>query len=207
MNKKHLHHDYVRLRKAPFWGLFIAGVVLLFISVLALRANNQRMIELRQAVFVADEQDGDVEKALTQLRQHVYGHMNTSLTAGGTAVRPPIQLKYRYERLVIAEQTKLNSNNEKIYTDAQNYCEQQIPVGFFARDRLQCIRDYVDNNGIKTTEVQIPDDLYKFDFLSPKWTPDVAGLSLLAAGICLGLSGAILISRQILKRRLKSLHQ
>jgi len=206
MDKRRLHHYSTKLRAVPYWGLFIAGVLLLFVSVIALRSNNQQMIELRQAVFTADEQDGDVEKALKDLREHVYSHMNTSLTAGDNAIRPPIQLKYRYERLVIAEKTKQNVNNETIYTDAQNYCEQQISSGFSGSNRLQCIRDYIDRNGTQTTDVSIPDDLYKFDFVSPTWSPDLAGLSLLAAIICFGLFGLLQLSQLLIRHELKSRH-
>jgi len=206
MDKKRLHHKLTRLERIPYWGLFIAGVLLLFVSVFALRANNQTMIELRQAVFTADEQDGDVEKALTDLREYVYSHMNTSLTSGDNAIRPPIQLKYRYERLVIAEQAKQNTDNETIYTDAQNFCEQQISTGFSGRNRLECIKTYIDTNGIKTTEVNIPDDLYKFDFISPSWSPDLAGFSLLASIICFMLFAVASISKLIIKRELKSHH-
>lgn len=202
MDKRKLHHILTRLRAVPHWWFFIAGVVLLFVSVLALRANNQRMIELREAVFVADEQDGDVEDALRTLREHVYAHMNTDLTAGDNAVHPPIQLKYRYERLVLAANAKLSVTNESIYTDAQNHCEATGPGGFSGRNRLDCIKEYVDSHGVQTQAVHIPDALYKFDFVSPTWTPDLAGLSLVAAGLCFLVFGFLLLSETLIKNKL-----
>ncbi len=203
MDKRKLNNFLALSKKVPYWGFFIAGVLLLFISVFALRANNQRMIELKQAVFVADEQNGDVEKALTDLREYVYSHMNTNLTSGDNAIRPPIQLKYRYERLVIEEKASQNIGNESIYTDAQNFCEQQISTGFSGRNRLECIEEYVDSKGITTTEVNIPDDIYKFDFVSPSWSPDLAGFSLLAAIISFIIFGFFLISQTVIKTTLK----
>ena len=177
MNKRKLHHVVARFRVLPTLLLFVDTLFFLGVAVLALRANNQKMIELRDAVFAADEENGDVESALKALREHVYNHMNTSLTAGDNAIRPPIQLKYRYERLLQEAQARLSTSNARLYTEAQNFCEEKFPGGFSGRNRLPCIRDYLDANGVEATEVAIPEDMYKFDFASPSWSPDVAGWS------------------------------
>jgi protein tyrosine phosphatase len=60
---------------------------------------------LRDKLLVVDQQDGDVELALRELREHIYSHMNSEL--GGSNVQQPIQLKYRYERLVNAEKVRV----------------------------------------------------------------------------------------------------
>lgn len=147
------------------------------------------MLELRDAVFTADEQNGDVEGALRDLREHVYSHMNTDLTAGENAIYPPIQLKFTYERLLDAEQAKLQSGNGDLYTQAQKHCERLHPDLFYGRDKLPCIRDYLDDHGAQVVEtVDIPSELYKFDFASPSWTFDLAGWSFILAGLC-GLLG------------------
>lgn len=176
--------------------------LLLFVTaIFALRANNQRMLELREAVFAADEQDGDVETALRNLREHVYAHMNTDLAAGENAIRPPIQLKYRYERLAAAEQEKLKvGSNGDIYAQAQTYCEQKFPSGFSGSNRLPCIREYLDTHGAAPVEdVSIPEDLYKFDFVSPRWSPDLAGLSIVGGVLCL-IAFAVFASGEYLLR-------
>src|SRR5690606_19457614 len=130
------HHDLVTVRHFP--KLLLLGLALLFalVAVFALRANNQKMLELRDAVFVADEQNGDIEAALTELREHVHSHMNTNLTAGENAIKPPIQLKYEYERLVEQEKQKLNSDNATLYTEAQDYCEPRFPAGALRSGRV-----------------------------------------------------------------------
>ena len=204
MNKRALHHKLVVLKKVPYLSFLIAGLVFLSVSVLALRANNQKMIELRAAVFVADEEDGDIEGALKTLREHVYTHMNTDLAAGPNAIRPPIQLKYHYERLVLAEQARLGkSSNRNVYTDAQNYCEEQNPTGFSGRNRLDCVRDYIYDHGVEQKEVNVPEDLYKFDFSSPRWSPDLAGWSLLLAAISFGLFAISFLSELVLRHQLR----
>ena len=87
------------LKKIPsyvFLALFVLGVL---ISISALRHNNQTMINLRDEVYAADKNNGDVNTALKNLRQYVYSHMNTDLSSGGNSIKPPIQLKYTYQRL------------------------------------------------------------------------------------------------------------
>ncbi len=206
VDNKKLHHLLARIRRLPHWGFFVAGVILLFVAAFALRANNQHMIELRQAVFAADEQDGDVESALRELREYVYAHMNTDLAAGDNAIKPPIQLKYRYERLVLAENAKLSTSNETIYTDAQNHCEQAVSTGFSGRNRLDCIKEYVDAHGVQTQAVNVPDALYKFDFISPTWSPDLAGWSLVAAALCFVAFTVLFLIEHIIRRRLRNMH-
>lgn len=142
MNKKRLHHTLAILGRLSYAWLFGLGLFFAVTALFALRQNNQKMIQLKQSVFSADEKNGDVEGALRNLRVFVYSHMNTNLASGSNAVRPPIQLKYHYERLVAAEKARL-----------------------------------ADPTALPRP---ISEDLYKFDFVSPRWSPDLAGWSLVA---------------------------
>ncbi len=185
VDKKKLHHAWRFVRPIKTGYLLAAFAVVALIAVFALRANNLQMLELRAAVYQADEENGDVEGALRELREWVHGHMNTNL-AGDTNVRPPIQLKYRYERLVAAEKAKVAAVNESIYTDAQRVCEAQNPTGFSGGSRVPCIEEYVSRHGAK--EQPVADSLYKFDFVSPLWSPDLAGWSIVLSGVLLALT-------------------
>ena len=121
--------------------------------------------------------------------------MNTDLSSGPNSVYPPIQLKYTYERLVQAqEQAK---TNDQLYTDAQHYCEKQDSVDFSGHNRVPCIEQYVQSHGgTQTPATNIPDSLYKFDFVSPAWSPDLAGWSMLVAAISwLLLIAALIVDR------------
>lgn len=178
MDKKRLHYIWRRFRKIKPWYFLIIAIISGVICLLALRHNNEQMIRLRDAVYAADKNGGDIEGALRNLRQYIYGHMNTSLSSGPNAVHPPIQLKYTYERLQAAQAAKLSQTNASLYNDAQHYCEQQDPVDFSGRNRVPCIEQYVTSHG--ATLVPIPDALYKFDFTAAKWSPDLAGWSLVA---------------------------
>jgi hypothetical protein len=145
----------------------------------ALRANNQHMVKLRDAVYHADSTGKGLDTALTNLRSYVYAHMNTDLAGGPDAVYPPLQLKFTYDRLVTAESNRVAAVNSQIYTQAQAYCEQQNPTDFSGRNRVPCITAYVNAHGVKPAAV--PDSLYKFNFISPKWSPDHAGWSMIIA--------------------------
>jgi hypothetical protein len=180
MNKRHLHHVWRFLRHIK--PVYFLGIAIVFgiISLVSLRQNNQQMVRLRDAVYAADKNDGDIEGSLRALRVYVYSHMNTSLSSGPNAVHPPIQLKYTYERLQQAQQSVLNQGNSSLYTDAQAYCEQQTVIG---SEVISCIQQYASDHGANLAA--IPDGLYKFDFTSAKWSPDVAGWSLIVTALAL----------------------
>lgn len=182
MSKRYLRHVWKRLKPINTWYFFGAFVIFLLIGVFAARQNNLRSIELRNEVLKVDEQNGDVETALQELRAHMYSHMNAGLSS--PSLQQPIQLKFRYERLLAQAQERASQSNEKIYAEAQAFCERQ--GGSLRGDRVPCVQQYVSERSASAVAT-VPDDLYKFDFYSPRWTPDLAGFSLLFAGIFLAL--------------------
>lgn len=178
MNKKYWHHIWVaRIRPIKVWYLIVLLAICLLLVAFGLRSNYQHMAALRTAVYQADEQNGDVEGALQKLQAYVTSHMNTSLTADNASIYPPIQLKYTYQRLQEEAIASANQTNSNIYSQAQAYCEQQNSTDFSGRNRVPCIAQYVKDNGGAAPAV-IPESMYKFDFASPKWSPDLAGLSI-----------------------------
>jgi hypothetical protein len=159
------------------FGLIISGAA----SVYALRNNNLKMAQLRQAVYAVDANDGDVATALNDLRQFIYTHMNTKLRNGSSS-EPPIQLVDSFNRMVSAEQARLtaiNASANQVYVDAQKQCEV---AGVPLTVRAQCMQDYVSANGHGIPQLNLPDkSFYTFDFVSPTWSPDLAGWSIIVA--------------------------
>lgn len=200
MNKHSLYGVWHRLRIPSLIFLVSATILCSVIAVLSLRANNLRMIELRDAVYAADEQNGDVEAALRELRQFVYGHMNTNLRQGTTSSEPPIQLVGRYNRAVAAEQARVAAlgGSNQVYVAAQKECENpNVPLTV----RAQCVQDYVTRNGTGVAEVKLPPkDIYTFDFASPRWSADLAGWSIVASG----LFAVLLLGRIVYGKYMKS---
>ena len=198
MDKQYFRKLHSFLQRINVYVLVFILVVSTTVCVFALRQNNLQALKLRDAVIAADKDNKDVEGALTELRTFMYSHMNTSLSSGPNAIKPPIQLKYSYERLVEAEQQRLTVENSKVYIEAQAECEKRFPKGLSGSGRIPCITDYVASRGVE--QKNIPDSLYKFDFVSPTWSPDLAGWSMLAAIV----SGAFLVLRLLLDRWAKA---
>ena len=142
------------------------------------------MIVYRDAVYTADKtgDSAQIEASLHSLRTYVVNHMNTSLTSGNNSVYPPIQLKYSYERAQAEQQSKLGQINASVYSTAQRQCDAENP-GESGAQTIACIERYAAAQGIQLGE--IPDALYKFDFMSAKWSPDLAGWSVVLAGLSL----------------------
>ncbi len=185
MHKRILHYYERKLRPISGWYFLAIAVFFLSISAFALRQNNLQMLELREAVFQADEAGEGIEEALRDLRAHVHGHMNTDLVASEDAIRPPIQLTHEYARLLEKRQTEAREQNSTIYAEAESICEQRFPAGQLADGRVQCVEQYVRENGVSVSTV--PKELYQFDFVSPRWSPDLAGWTLLLGIFSLSL--------------------
>jgi hypothetical protein len=168
-----------KIRRAPYFSWLILFLISGLICLAALRHNNTTMIGLRNDVYAADKANANIEGALDKLRAYVYGHMNTNLSTGN-GVKPPIQLGYTYARL-----QENAAQNSSLYIDAKNYCEAKIPASqsISGRGRIDCITQYVTDHGAKPAN--IPQGLYQFDFVSPTWSPELAGWSLVATIIFL----------------------
>lgn len=202
MNKRHLKQVWRRIELVNTWYFFGLFVIFLIIGGASVRQNNLKSIELREAVIKADEQNGDVESALRALRKHMYSHMNAGLSNGTT--QQPIQLKYRYERLVEAEKNKSTDSNQ-VYSDAQAYCEQRFGQGSLREGRVPCVQQYIAEHSTNNEVSKIPDALFKFDFVSPAWSPDLAGWSLLLSGIFLALFLIRFLTERWFKAQLKNI--
>lgn len=178
---------WTQVRRIKPWYFLIITVLFAGLSVYELRQNNLNMVSLRAAVYAADKNNGNVNGALKNLQAYVTSHMNTDLSSGPNGAYPPIQLQYTYERLQQAQaqqQLSQTQANTTLYTQAQTYCQQQDSTDFSGHNRVPCIIQYVQSHGISNFTVQtIPPSLYEFDFVSPSWSPDLAGWSLVATSL------------------------
>jgi len=183
MDKKKFLHVWHYIRRIHPWYFLAIAIIAGAINILSLRHNNLQMVALREAVYAADKAGDQVkiESSLYNLRVYVYNHMNTSLTSGTDSVHPPIQLQYTYERAQAAQQTLLGQNNAGLYHEAQQSCSAQQATS--GAEAIACIETYVSAHGVQLSA--IPDGMYKFDFVSAKWSPDLAGWSLVVTAISL----------------------
>lgn len=201
-NKRKLHHFLTVLRQVNTYLLLGICISFAVLAVLSLRNNNQNMVKLRSAVFESDKNNKDIELSLKNLRAYVYKHMNTNLASGANAVRPPIQLKYTFERLNAVNVATYQAETKRNLDDAERICVEQFPGTVFSQPRLDCAKAYAAAHPV--VQKSISDDLYKFDFLSPAWTPDLAGLSIVISGLFFLLSVVRVLSSWAIKRELDS---
>ena len=181
------------------WAINSLLIILLagfgFIGVYNLRQNNLEMLRLREAVFTADRDNGDTGEALSKLQIFVVSHMNTTLPKLGD--QKAIQLKYTYDRKVAAEDARVAAARTALNSEATEYCQKAYPTSSFTV-RSQCVQDYFTAHPINKAE--IPVELFSYDFVTPLWTPDTAGLSLLAAAVLAVVLILKLLSRLIVRR-------
>lgn len=189
VNKKKLHHWLVVIRRVKLWQLIIIFVLLAFGSVYLLRQNNLKMVELRNLVNQADQDAGDVHGALVDLGQYVTSHMNTDLGEGIF-----LQHSYRraYDQLLKQQADKVNPNSN-VYQDAENSCRDQFGNQSFSL-YLQCVQQKLASlapgqdplSNVKPP----PQELFKYNFVSPKLSFDLAGFVVLITflvGLIIGL--------------------
>lgn len=199
MDKPHLHHLWVRIRRPSLIFLTVGFVIFFVLSILALRQNNLNMLKLKQAVYLADEKNENLEQSLTSLRNYVYSHMNTNMRSA-TSSEAPIQLINQFNRYISAEQARLavNGDSSRVYADAQASCERP---DLTLTARAQCIQEYVVVHGGDFRELNVPPkELYAYDFASPRFTFDLAGVSIILSIILFILLIVRLIVGRIIKR-------
>jgi len=203
-----MHHFQHRLDRLwqrflqlnPLYFVFV-GVIFGIVCIVALRQNNIHMEQLKTAVYQADKTNGNVQGALDNLQAYVTANMNTNLSTGVGSVYPPIQLEYTYLRLAKAQNQEVLNSDKGLYTAAQQYCQRLDPTDFSGHNRVPCIEQYVTSHGAKV--LKIPASLYEFDFLSPTWSPDLAGWTLLASVFFL-IIAALLYLNQFVRKYLIS---
>jgi hypothetical protein len=127
--------------------------------------------------------------------------MNTSLTSGPNSVYPPIQLTYSYDRSTASQAESLQQKNSSLYTEAEDYCQAEVPNGFSGRYRVPCIEQFVTSHGLD--QANVPSSLYQFDFISPTWSPDLAGWTLISTFILAILSIVSFAMKVLHKQRSK----
>jgi hypothetical protein len=189
-NKKH-SKKYLIISKFNLRLVVVLLLIFAALSVYELRQNNLGMISLKNQLMVADKNNGNVNGDINKLRSYIYSHMNTSPSSGANGIYPPIQLKYTYQRLLANAQAQVSAQNGQIYAQAVAYCNNLMPNYSPTEANLQklttCEEQYYEAQPRATAYVAAP--LYEFDFVSPFWSPDLAGFSIL---ITIGLLVALI---------------
>lgn len=141
-------------------------------SAYELRANNTKAGDLYKLVQAADESGVGTQDALANLQNHVATHMNAS-PLPQLGENAPVQLSKSYERAKAVESIRVTTERQKVTNDGIAICEAQYGTSNLVT-RSNCIAQYGASHPVQP-EKQILADLYRYDFVSPFWTPDKAG--------------------------------
>ncbi len=195
MNKRALHHMLVVIRQVKLWQLLVLLMALTAWSALMLRQNNLNMITLRNLVQQADEQGGDASGALTTLGTYVTTHMNTSIGPSG------LYLQHGYQRAylqAIDHAKQAGGSTGRVYQQVDDDCQKAYDRITAFEAHVQCVVDRVaaqTSSQSPVVAISVPlADLYRYDFLSPVWSPDVAGFTVLVTVFLL----VLIASRMVL---------
>jgi len=163
--------------------LFGLGMVAAIISILGLRANAVRSVELKNTVIQKDQAGADVSTELESLRGFVFSHMNSSVR---------FELPGAHRRALSAAQAQAQGGaTGEVYAAAQAACGPEVGTNSVAQ--VACVQRYLDSH-LGSTSTPAPDlpqpAEFSYAFAAPSWSPDLAGLAMLVAAALIG--GALL---------------
>lgn len=188
--KAKFRHGVERLQQVKTWQLVVLLIIFAFVAATFLRLNNIGMIERRDAVLTAD-QGGDTEtitSRLYDLQRYVSGHMNTELGRG-------VYLEASFNRDLAAwQETQYGDYNPNgnIYKQAVATCGQRFSS--WSTAYVLCVSSelekYPPADGSASEANRPREEMYIYSYVSPFWSPDFAGWSVL---ICIVLVLLILV--------------
>jgi hypothetical protein len=178
-----------RLNQVKTWQLVILLLMSAFVSATFLRLNNVGMIERREAVNAADI-EGDratLERRLYDLQIYVSKHMNASpgrIALDKTYERDSQQRKDDYAKSIE------NQPQGDVYQQAEAVCGPQARAqGWRWPDAryTNCLDTELSKHP-GATEMSndfkpLPSEPYYQTFVSPLWSPDFAGWSVVLTGV------------------------
>lgn len=205
---KNARNSLRKLQKIKTWQLIVLFVLSAFVSATFLRLNNVGLIARQNAVLAADEA-GDsavTTQRLYDLQQYVSAHMNTDMGKGLY-----LESSYNRDTKAVYDKATLDINPYgNIYKKAQDLCTSRFSSWSYAY--LQCITDELakypaSQELVSSVHLPSPEN-YRHVFISPVWSPDFAGWSVLLT-LAIGLViiaqlAALGVLRLILSRRYRS---
>lgn len=205
-DKRQIKLSIKRLQQVKTWQLFVILILFGFVAATLLRLNNIDMVQRRTAVLNADK-TGDVnaiKNRLIELQRYVTAHMNTDM---GT-----IYLEGQYKRDTEKANNTAASDanpNGNIFKKAQEVCAPRYAnLGHYSLGYQQCVQSEIDKYPAAqqlTSSLKLPKaDSYRHSFISPLWSPDFAGFSVLICVFIIIVIIGRLIGLGVLKLILKT---
>lgn len=201
MDRKKARFTLKRLRYVKTWQLVLILILFGFISATFLRLNNIGMDQRRQAVLQSDKTSDQqaIKARLYDLQRFVTAHMNTDMGS--------VFLEGSYNRAAQGawDSASGKSAHGNIYKKAQEVCAPRFT--HYSTAYLQCTMSYLEQYAPAEDPgagFHMPlKDAYTFSYVSPIWSPDFAGFSLLICLIIVFIIIARLTGVAILKMVIK----
>jgi len=199
-DKKRIKQNLNRLQQVKTWQLVIVFVLACFVAATFLRLNNIGMVQRRDAVYTADTKGDEaaIQNRLYDLQRYTASHMNTDLGKGVFLVAT-----YNRDKQALLKQAETGSNGN-IYKKAQEVCAPQFSS--WSPAYVQCtvneLSRYPSGQDLNSS-VDLPPGSYMHTFVSPAWSPDFAGWSVVVCVVILIMILARFISVVILKIMLR----
>ena len=189
INKKKTKFRIKQLSQIKTWQLVILLIMSGFISATFLRLNNVGMVERRESVENADKA-GDVvnlQQRLYDLQRYVSTHMNAD--PGKIALDHTYKQMYDRKLKEFEEEIKNQSNNDTV-SKVRAVCDARAQQGGYGRFTTQADPRYVSCINeewekypaakVANLQFEAPStEPYYHTFVSPIWSADFAGWSLL----------------------------
>ncbi len=189
IDKKKTKFRIKRLSQIKTWQLIILLIMSGFISATFLRLNNVGMVERRESVENADKA-GDIvnlQQRLYDLQRYVSTHMNAD--PGRIALDHTYKQMYDRKLKEFEEEIKNRSNNDTV-SKVRAVCDARAQQGGYGRFTTQADPRYINCINeewekypaakVANLQFEAPStEPYYHTFVSPIWSADYAGWSLL----------------------------
>ena len=186
-DKRQIRKELRQLQKVKTWQLVILLILGAFLAATFLRLNNVGMVERRNAIEGADKA-GDIQSIASRIydiQRYAAAHMNAT-----TGV---FYLQETYNRdvkqaMAAASGESGGANSPQARADA--ICNPNLQSHGYSAAYQECMLNELTKAGqvadptALTSKLPSP-ALYRYSFVSPVWSPDFAGWSLVVCAILL----------------------
>ena len=201
-DKRQMRRSIKQLQRVHTWQLLVLLVIVAFVAATFLRLNNIGMVQRRDAVLSADK-SGDtaaMTNRLYDLQRYAASHMNANTGQ--------FYLEQQYKRDVekaVTEASVVTNPNSNINVEVDNICRSRFSS--YSQAWVQCFVEELSKYPAAPNpenQATLPKaDLYRYSFISPRWSPDFAGWSVVVCVAIIVMIIARLLGIAILRLMLK----
>lgn len=181
-DKRTIRHSIKYVGAIKTWQLLTLLILSLFISATFLRLNNTGMLARRNAVESADKAGDaqEIQSRIYDLQRFAAAHMNAD-----TGV---FYLQEQYNRDVRAAIAAASGGDYDGYDSPQAradaICNPNLQIHGYSKAYQDCMLRELSKEGqvVDPASIVLPNSaLYRYSFISPLWSPDFAGWSVLVS--------------------------